>query len=105
MIEGKSGRTTTLFCFSHRYFFFNLKRKRYDIMQEAHEMYRHEADQKGQKSGFKMVPQAKKSAKFLHIGTNDLSSYSDKQVTGYIMKLIAEIEKHNIKCSVSSIII
>ena len=41
----------------------------------------------------------------LHIGTNDLSSYSDEQVTGNIMKLIAEMEKHTIKCTVSSIII
>ena len=41
----------------------------------------------------------------LHIGTNDLSSYSAEQVTGNIMKLTAEVEKHNIKCTVSSIII
>ena len=40
----------------------------------------------------------------LHVGTNDLSSYSAEQVTGNIMKLVAEIVKHNIKCTVSSLL-
>ena len=40
----------------------------------------------------------------LHTGTNDLSSKTAEQVTGNILKLVAEIEKHGIKCTVSTII-
>ena len=40
----------------------------------------------------------------LYTGTNDLSSKTAEQVTGNILKLVAEIEKHGIKCTVSTII-
>ena len=40
----------------------------------------------------------------LHIGTNDLSKDTAEQVTNNITKLAYEIERHDIKCTVSSII-
>ena len=40
----------------------------------------------------------------LHIGTNDLSKDTAEQVTSNITKLVYEIERHDIKCTVSSII-
>ena len=40
----------------------------------------------------------------IHIGTNDLSKTSAGQVTDNILKLAAEIKKHGIKCSISSLI-
>ena len=40
----------------------------------------------------------------IHIGTNDLSRTSAGQVTDNILKLAAEIKKHGIKCSLSSLI-
>ena len=40
----------------------------------------------------------------LHTGTNDLSSKTAEQVTGNILKLVAEIGKHGIRCTVSTII-
>ena len=40
----------------------------------------------------------------LHTGPNDLSSKIAEQVTGSILKLVAQIEKHGIKCTVLTII-
>ena len=40
----------------------------------------------------------------LHIGTNDVSQDTAEQVTKNITKLAYEIERHDIKCIVSSII-
>ena len=40
----------------------------------------------------------------IHIGTNDLSRTSAGQVADNILKLAAEIKKHGIKCSISSLI-
>ena len=40
----------------------------------------------------------------IHIGTNDLSRTSAGQVTDNILKLAAEVKKHGIKCSISSLI-
>ena len=38
----------------------------------------------------------------IHIGTNDLSRTSARQVADNILKLAAEIKKYGIKCSISS---
>ena len=40
----------------------------------------------------------------VHIRTNDLSRTSAGQVTDNILKLAAEVKKHGIKCSISSLI-